>query len=170
MSSKKSTRRNPLISDKTIDLLQYRVEQEDLSARIYLGMSMWLNNKGYKEMAEVWRKYSEEERTHADWARDYLLALGVQPMTGQLDQVSNEFSGIPDIIKQSYDHEIDVTNQCKELATHALKEGDHMLHQLALKYLKEQVEEHDKMQQWTDELEIYGTDKIAMRLMNMNIK
>jgi len=170
MSAKNSKKKNSLISEKSIELLQYRIRQEELSSRIYLAMSMWLNNSGYKEMAEVWLKYSKEELTHGDWSRDYLLSMGVQPLTSELEAPDQTFTGIPQIVQLSYDHEIEVTNQCKELASHALKEGDHMLHQLALKYLTEQVEEHDKMQRWTDELNVYGTDKIAMRLLNMSMK
>ena len=32
----------PLISKKTIDLLQYRIQEEENSSRVYLSMSMWL--------------------------------------------------------------------------------------------------------------------------------
>jgi ferritin len=41
-----------------------------------------------------------------------------------------------------------------------------MLYELSLKFLKEQVEEHDKMQTWVDKLEAFGTDKLALRLLD----
>jgi ferritin len=70
----------------------------------------------------------------------------------------------------SFDHEVEVSTQCMKLADAAFKKADHMLYELALKYLKEQVEEHDKMQNWVDQLEAFGTDKIAMRLLDHEMK
>jgi ferritin len=157
---------NPLIDESCISHLNYRVQQEEYSARIYMAMSMWLNNKGYVNAAAVWRTYSDEEMKHADIARTYLLSFGIQPVTPRLDQPKQNFSGLPEIIKLSFDHEVVVSKQIKDMANHALADGDHMLYELCLAYLKEQVEEHNKMQNWVDQLEAFGTDKIAMRLLD----
>lgn len=157
---------NPLLGEPCIDYLNYRVQQEEYSARIYLSMSMWLNNEGYTGAAGLWRNYSDEEMKHADIARKYMLSFGIQPVTPRLDQPVQSFSGLPQIIQMSFDHEIEVSKQIKEMASHALSMGDHMLYELCLAYLKEQVEEHDKMQTWVDKLNAFGTDKIALRLLD----
>jgi len=162
--------KNPLIDESCISFLNYRVQQEDQSSRIYLSMSLWLDNNGYVNAAKLWKKYSDEERGHADIARTYLLNMGVQPATPSLEQPSETYAGLPDIIYQSFDHEVEITNQCSSLATHALKDGSHMLYELALHYLKEQNEEHGKMQNWVDQLKAFGEDKIAMRLLDHEIK
>jgi ferritin len=162
--------KNPLIDESCISFLNYRVQQEDQSARIYLSMSLWLDNNGYVNAAKLWKKYSDEEYKHADIAREYLLNMGVQPATPALEQPAEEYKGLPDIIEQSYEHEIKITEQCSELANHALKDGSHMLYELALHYLREQNEEHGKMQNWMDQLKAFGEDKIAMRLLDHEIK
>jgi ferritin len=41
-----------------------------------------------------------------------------------------------------------------------------MLYTLTHKYLSEQVEEHSKMQDLVDQLETFGEDKIALRLLD----
>lgn len=172
VASKKpaAKKHNPLISEPCINYLNYRIEQEEYSGRIYLAMSMWLNDNGYLNAAKLWKKYSDEEMKHADDAREYLLAMGVQPLTPKLEAPGQNFSGLPEIIQKSYEHEIEVTTQIKDLSTHALKMGDHMLYQLGLNYLKEQVEEHGKMQDLMDQIEAFGTDKIAMRLFDHELK
>ena len=157
---------NPLISEKAVNYLNYRIQQEEYSSRIYKAMAMWLDDKGYLGAAKVWNGYSAEEMTHADIARKYILAYGIQPLTPELDRPEQDFTGLPEIIQQSYDHEIEVSRQIKELASIAMSEGDHILYELALGYLKEQVEEMGKMQNWMDRLEAFGTDKIAMRLLD----
>jgi len=162
--------KNPMIDDSCISFLNYRVQQEDQSARIYLSMSLWLDNNGYVNAAKLWRKYSDEEYKHADIAREYLLNMGVQPATPALEQPSETYAGLPDIIYQSFDHEVEITKQCSDLAKHALADGSHMLYELALHYLREQNEEHGKMQNWVDQLKAFGEDKIAMRLLDHEIK
>lgn len=161
---------NPMISAECIDYLNYRIQQEEYSSRIYLAMSMWLDNNGYVNAAKLWKRYSTEELAHSDWSREYLLSMGVQPSTPMLNAPTQNFSGLPEIIKLSFDHEITVTMQIKDLANDAMKKGDHMLYELALKFLKEQVEEHNKMQNWKDQLKAFGEDKIAMRLLDHEIK
>lgn len=157
---------NPLITATVVDHLNYRIQQEELSSRLYLAMSLWLNNEGYTGAASLWKKYSDEELSHADWARTYLLSFGIQPLTPALTQPQQLFKGLPEIIELSFDHEVTISEQIKAIATDAFKSGEHMLYELTLKYLKEQVEEHDKMQTWMDKLSAFGTDKIALRLLD----
>jgi ferritin len=154
--------RNPLFSEDCIAHLNYRIQQEEYSSRIYLAMSMWLNNSGYLGAAKLWKTYSEEEFKHADWAREYLLAMGVQPLTPKLEAPTQVFPGLPEIVQQSFDHELEVTRQCKELADMAFKKADHMLYTLCLQYVKEQVEEHSKFQDLKDKLVSFGTSKEMM--------
>ena len=165
-SSAFPTQRNILLSDACITLLNYRIEQEEFSSRLYLSMSMWLNDNGYKHSAALWKKYSGEEQSHADWAKDYLLAMGIQPATPALAAPGDNYASLPEIIRKSYKHEVEVTMQCKALADKAMAGGDHMLYTLAEKYLTEQIEEHDKMQNLIDQLEAFGEDKIALRLLD----
>lgn len=162
--------KNELLSDDCVEYLNYRVQQEEYSGRVYLAMSMWLENNGYVNASKLWRKYSNEEMGHSDIARTYLLSMGVQPVTPKLDAPNQNFTGLPEIIEISFDHEITITKQIKELAADAMKKADYMLYELALAYLKEQVEEHNKMQNWVDQLNSFGTDKIAMRLLDHEMK
>ncbi len=157
---------NPMIEEGCIKYLQFRIQQEELSSRIYLAMSMWLNNEGYTGAAKLWKTYSQEELLHADWSREYLLAMGVTPETPMLAAQPTTFSGLPQIIRDSYDHEILVTKQIKDMASDAMKKGDHMLYELCLHYLKEQVEEHDKTQTWLDKLNLFGEEKVALKLLD----
>lgn len=158
--------KNPLLSEECVSTLHYRIQQEEQSSRIYQAMSLWLNNEGYTGAASLWLKYSKEELDHANWSRQYLLSMGITPSVPALTAEPNNYKGLPSIIEMSYDHEIEITKQLKVLADKALKAGDHMLYTLAGQYLKEQVEEHDKMQTWIDKLKTFGTDKIALRWLD----
>jgi hypothetical protein len=55
ITAPQSKGRNPMIDDSCISFLNYRVQQEEYSSRIYLAMSMWLNNNGYLNAAKTWK-------------------------------------------------------------------------------------------------------------------
>lgn len=160
---------NPFIDDDCINILNFRIEQEEYSSRVYHSMSMYLNNKGYDNAAKRWQQDSEDEMVHASWAKDYLLDMGIQPKIPALKEPPQDYKGLPDVIRKSYDHEVLVTKQCQELASHALKSGNHLLYQLALKYLKEQQEEMGKVTTYLDQLEAFGEDKVALRLFDNSL-
>ena len=114
-------KRNPFASASVIKALNTRIEQEEQSSRLYHSMSMWLNDKGYMGAAKRLQSDSDGEMGHAQWAKDYLLDMGVQPVIPALTKPQQDFTGLPQIIKMSYDHEIFVTEQCNNLANEALK-------------------------------------------------
>jgi len=162
--------RNSLISTKTIQLLQYRIQQEEQSSRIYLSMAMWLANEGYKNASLLWKKYADEENEHANWARSYLLSFGILPETSALQKTTKTYKSFPEIVRQSYSHETVITKQLQELANHALQSKDNMLYTLSQKYLQEQIEEHDKIQNILDKLESFGTTKTALQLIDSSLE
>lgn len=161
-----SKNKNPFASESVIKILNYRIEQEESSSRLYEAMSLWLNDNGFMGAAKKWKKDSLDELEHAQWAKDYLLDMGIQPILPALPKPEQSFSGFPDIIKKSYDHEIMVTQQCNELAKEGMRTSDHLLYQLANKFLQEQQEEIGKLQTLKDKLESFGEDKIALRLLD----
>ena len=157
-----------LISEKIIKYLNYRISQEEISSRLYEQMSLWLNNEGYMNAAKLWKRYADEELTHAGWAKEYLLSLGVMPELISLPKPVINVSSLVDIINSSYDHEVMVTEQCKELAKLASEE-DYLLMPLALKYVHEQVEELEKMQTFKDMLATFGTSKESLFLLDKEL-
>lgn len=160
---------NPFCSKEVIDLLNYRIEQEESSSRIYHHMSLWLNDKGYTNAAKKWEQDSQDEMTHAGWAKDYLLSMGEVPATPMLKAQEDSYNTLADIIRKSYDHEINISKQCNQLAVYALKNGNMLLYSLAHKYVTEQVEELDKLQTLLDKLETFGEDKIALKLLDQEL-
>jgi ferritin len=155
-----------VISNKMIELVNFRIEQEELSSRLYLAMSLWLDVNGYAGAAKLWKSYSDEELGHAKWSYEYLTDLNILPKVPKLDQPQTDFQGLPTIIVDSYKHELKITAQCQEFAREAQGEGDYMTLNLAQKFLKEQVDEIAKTTYWVDRLKAFGNDKIALRLLD----
>lgn len=155
--------KSEFLSESIVKLLNYRIEQEELSSRMYLSMSIWAVNKGYLGAGKLFKKYSDEELTHADKARDMLLANGLRPVTAALAQPEQEFKSLPKIIQTSFDHEAEITKQCYALTKAAYNEENYMVAELGLWYSKEQTEELDKFQNLLDRLEVFGKESDSLR-------
>jgi len=168
--SKNSIKSNPFADKDVIEILNYRIAQEEESGRLYHSMSLWLNDKGYVGAAKQWENDSKGEFTHSQWAKDFLLDMGIQPTLPELSKPLRNFNGLDDIIYKSYDHEIEVTDQCNKLAKFAQKTENHLLYQLAIKFLQEQQEELGKLQTLVDKLDAFGNDKIALRLLDNELE
>lgn len=170
-SMEKTTKSNKsFLSDKIIELLNFRINEEEVSSRIYKSMSIWLDDKAYFNASKLWQKYSDEEAKHAEWAREHLLSFNIKPETRPLREVPNDFGGLDDIIYKTLEHETLVTNQCKELAKASQDEGDTLTYTLAHKYCAEQVEEMKKSFDLVNLLTVYGTEKLALALLDHELE
>jgi ferritin len=155
-----------VLNEKMITLLNYRIQQEEMSSRLYLAMSLWLDVNGYTGAAKKWKEYSNEEKAHADWSYKYLTDLNIIPTIPALEEPISEFKGLPEIIMESYKHELKITKQCQEFAKEALSISDFMTFGIAQKFVTEQIDELAKTNTLVDKLKAFGTDKIALRLLD----
>lgn len=158
------------LSEKLVELVNYRIQEEEYSSRLYLSMSNWLNYNGYTGASKLWKKYSVEELEHAGAFYHYMLELDHLPVTPGLEQPPQSFLSLPDIIRLSYEHEKEVTMQIEELAKAAFEESNFMTLEIAQRYLREQVEELGKLNRWLDEMEAFGTSPEALRLMDSKME
>ena len=133
-----------LLKPEIVTLLNFRIQQEELSSRIYNQMSLWLENKGLSNLAKVYKNYSEEELTHAGWASEFLLNFGVTPELMTLPSPYIEYEDLKAILEITLDHELTITKQCEELAEKALTLKNAGLRALAEKYCTEQIDEVGK--------------------------
>ncbi len=156
-------------NDKLVKLLNYRINQEEYSSRLYHAMSIWLDNNGYLGAAKTWKAYSNEELTHAGKVYEFLLSFGIMPEIQTIQSVDTDFKGLSEIIKASYDHEYEISRQCEELATTGQTEKNLMVFDLGMWLVREQIEELDRQQTLMDKLKAFGTDPVSLRLFDKEL-
>lgn len=133
-----------LLKPEVIKLLEYRIQQEEFSSRLYQDMHLWFADKGLNNLAAIYKEYASEEMEHAGWAKEFLLSFGVKPKLQILPSPESGYKECYEILEATLEHEIDIKEQCEELAKEALKMGEMSLYTLAFKYVDEQIDEIDK--------------------------
>jgi len=155
-----------LINDKIKEAFQIRIAHEEANVKRYRAMGNYLNLNGYENASKLWYKHAEEESTHRQWAVQFLLDMNELPDEPEQESPQTEFKGLPQIIALTYKFELQTTNECKELAKLCFEEGDFMAFNVALRFTNEQIEEMAVAQLLVDQLNSFGDDKIAMRLLD----
>ena len=154
--------KSQFICNKGIELLNYRINEEEFTSRLYKSMAIWFKSKSYNGFAKFWKDWADEELVHASWACHYLLDLDIKPDVRPLKEVKNVYESVEDVIRTTLEAEIEVTNQCKELASFAKEKEDFMLLNLAMKYLKEQQEEINKITNILAKVNSFGKSEIVL--------
>lgn len=156
-----------LVSEQIESRLNLHIKWEKESAEIYDAMATWCRFYGYNNVAKFFFKHAKEERGHAKLIIDYLDEKECMAIIPQLDKPSIEgFKSIKTVFNEAYNHELFVTNTYKELATMALKEGDHDTYGFALQFLKEQREEVDLYSTYIDKIDLLGDGAQAAYLFD----
>lgn len=156
------------INQETIDLLNYRIQQEQYSSKVYEQMSLWLYNEAYLNMAKVWSKFAEEELEHAELAKNYLLSFNIMPELMVIEEPINDFKDARDIIQKTFDHEVLVTNQCLDLTNKAMEWKDWTLFALAQKYNEIQRVEMDEVYDLVDIAKLTNDNLILDKYIGEN--
>lgn len=158
------------LDKKIIELLNYRIQQEEESARIYEQFALWLDDKGFKNFAALYYKYAHEELAHAKFAKDHLLAFGIEPQLTKLSAPDLNFNSLKEILVLTLEHEQEITRQCNELTKTAAALDDFPTMTLGMKYCAEQIEELDKAQTFVDQITTFGDSKEVMITLEHNVK
>lgn len=151
-----------LITDKIISLLNYRLNEEEYSSRLYKSMANYLRFNGNFGAAKLYDNYSQEELEHAKWVYDYMQSMNIMPEIREIRKPDCEFESVIDVYERAYNHEIEITKQCLTLAKTCKDEDDFMTMPLAHKYINEQRDEIAKAKAILDRVKAFGGSDIIM--------
>ena len=114
----------PLISQTVALMIQDQIKKELDSSQIYYGMSVWCDDKGFLNSAELFKRYSDEERVHAQIQIEYLLDRNVKAMVPPVDMPTNEFRDLRECYYRGYEHELKIEKSLKDIALTCAEEMD----------------------------------------------
>lgn len=147
-----------LLDKKVIDILEQRILAEEMSSRLYQDMSLWFDNRGYANLAKLYKKYADEEFEHSNWAKEFLLSYDIKPVLPPLQSPEAEYTSCSEILDATLEHELLIAKECSALAKNALDLGEMTLHSLGMKYCHEQIEEINKATTLIDTYKLTNSD------------
>lgn len=145
-----------MISKKMTTELNKQLNAEFYSAYLYLGMSAWCTNVGYKGGANWFMVQHEEERTHALKIYDYLLDQGSKIKLLSIKEPKVNYKSLLECFEDALVHEQKMTNSFNELCDLATKEKDHASYGFFQWFVQEQIEEEVNVGEVIAKLKLAG--------------
>jgi ferritin len=145
------------VSKKIHDMINAQIGHEQTNSLLYLAMSNWANFEGWQGVAELYKKYSDEEAGHRDIFIKYLLDRNALPATpSKTDMViPADFAGIAEIISATLKREIETTEAIKKISYAAMEDKDCVTGDFLIEMILEQRSEESDAMYWSDRLDLY---------------
>jgi len=159
-----------MLTKKIEKALNDQIKTEAQSSQFYLAMASWAETNGYNGAAAFLYAHSDEERMHMLKLVKFVNERGGKSIIPKLDQPPHEFKSLPDIFKSLLDHETHVTQSINEVVDVCLKEKDYTTHNFMQWYVSEQIEEEGLARNIMDKINLIGTDKGGLYLLDRDLQ
>lgn len=153
------------ISDELEKRMNFHIQMEEDSSRLYRAMGEWFEYNGWYSAAKLWKKYADEEMTHCKKFYEYLQDRDTMPITPTCKEQPVKFESMEKIVEASYKHEIDVSTELSKTATMALKEGCLTGFTFMQWFINEQIEEEAKMMAFLDRIDMLKETNTSLFFM-----
>ena len=131
------------ISEAMNAKLNEQITNELYSSQVYLAMACMFEEMGLKILAKLYRKQTEEERSHALKILDYIPTIEGKVKLHALAEPPAKYTSVLAAIEAALEHERKVTAQIHEIMVLAEKEKDYATRSFIRWFVDEQVEEVD---------------------------
>lgn len=158
-----------MINDKVKEILNEQINKEFYSAYLYLAMGAYLSDMGLYGFSKWMEVQAKEEIDHGMILFDYIIKRKAKVELKSLSQPQTNFNGVDDIFKKAYEHERSITESIDCIASLTEDECDLATRNFIDWYLKEQIEEEDNVQRIITKLNIFGSDKASLYLMDKEL-
>jgi ferritin len=145
-----------MITQKMTERLNRQLQKEFYSAYLYLGMSVWCSENGFRGAANWFNIQYAEEQTHAMKIYQYLLDQRGHIELQEIKAVKTEYTSLLACFEKSLKHEQTVTTSINELCDAATKEKDHASYNFLQWFVAEQVEEEATISDIIAKLKLVG--------------
>ena len=158
-----------MISEAINEILNEQINKEFYSGYLYLSMSAHLKELGLCGFASWMKHQAKEEVEHGLKIFDYLIDCNSFITLKQIRMPEFEFNGILSIFNCVYEHEKCITRSVMSVAQKAEEECDRITLNFIDWFISEQVEEEEAVKNIIKRLELFGDDKVALFMMDMEL-
>lgn len=158
------------INVDVMDLLNEQISKEAHSSSTYLAMASWCDHNGLTYSAEFFYKQSTEEREHMLRIFRFVNENGGTAYSPKVDSVLHEYNSLQEIFETALDQEISITKSINNIVAKCRKVQDFASENFLQWFIREQMEEENKIRRILEMFDLMGTDGIALKLIDERIK
>jgi len=153
--------------DKKIEkALNEQIKEEFYSAYLYLSMSAWAENNGFKGAGNWLRIQFQEEEAHGLHFYDFIKDRGGEVSLQALPAPGHKWKNLLDLFEAVKNHEKEVTKRINDLYSLAFDSKDHATSTFLHWFVTEQVEEEKNVQEIIDQLKMVGDNGSGLYLID----
>ncbi|NHJ84917.1 MAG: ferritin [Asgard group archaeon] len=130
-----------LISEEFNKALNMQIKEELESGYLYLGMSFWLKEHNFNNLAHWYYEQAEEEYKHAKKFIEYIIETGGTVELLELIKPKSDWKSVKEILDAGLAHEKHITSKIVELVKLAEKLNELQPRSLLQWFIDEQIEE-----------------------------
>jgi ferritin len=158
-----------MIGKKLRDAMNEQIKHELESYYIYLSMVAYFHSENLEGMAHWMRVQCHEEQIHAMKFFDHIIGCGGKVELLDLKQQKTKWSSPLEAFKDAYDHELFITSKVHNLMAIARKEGEFASEPMLSWFVNEQIEEESNTQRIKQQLEMIGSSKDGLILLDREL-
>ena len=144
----------PRLDPEVLAILNLQIKNELNSSQMYREMSCWLNDEKWPDATKLFFFYADEELIHMSKIYQYIFDKNCPCEVPESDPQKEDYKDIKEILETALQHEIDVTKEWEAIVALALAKGDNTTVEFSQWFLKEQVEEEDKIRTIIEKLNL----------------
>ena len=143
-----------------------QIKREEHSSRVYLAMASWAENNGLPGAADWLYAQTEEERIHMLKLVHYVNDRGGTAVIPALDAPDARFKSLLDVFQTVLKHEEYISESINKLFAVCMKEADFTTANYLQWYINEQIEEESTVRNILDQINLAGTEKGGLFMMD----
>lgn len=141
-----------MLEKKIENALNKQINEEFSSYYIYVAMSAWLEEQGFKGFSTWMSLQAGEEMTHAMKIYAHVHERGGKVVLGAIEAPKVEWKTPLDVFEGALKHEQHITACINDLVKLSRKSDDYATESMLQWFVTEQVEEESNAQQMVDNL------------------
>lgn len=155
-----------MIGDRLSEAINEQIKNELESYYIYLSMAAYFHSISLDGMGHYMRCQAHEEMIHAMKFFQHLIDRGGKVVLKDLRQLKTDWSSPQEAFQDAYEHEQFITSKINELTGIAREEKEYASEPILAWFSDEQVEEEASAGKIADEMEMVGSDKSALLMLD----
>ncbi len=158
-----------MISERMAAELNKQITAELYSSYLYLSMSAWCDNAGYRGFSSWMRVQAEEEYAHAMKFYDYMLDVGGKIVLDTIEKPQTDWDSPYELFEAVKEHELYVTKLINDLVAVAIEEKDYATNIFLQWFVTEQIEEVATASEIIDKFKMIGKNKESFYFLDREL-